>query len=492
MPGLILPGFLRHPSGHSTHQKKHSRSQHASPDVSDGEGDHDQRLSSHHAKKMPDLADAVAKANKRLSFPFGKKEHQCSALSLECELESPPIVLHGNAEDSTGALLSGQFVVDVKEDSIDLEAFGAALNLRVTHKRPFQSHCNDCASQVTEIKRWNFLASTPLKVHRGRHLFPFSMLVDGHLPASSCSSLLTVAYELKSEARVTPECLPAQSHNTVKFARPIVVKRSIRQAELPHHSVRLFPPTNIKASAHYQTTIHPTGSNNVTLKLDGLMSLNEKTRTLDIWRLKKISWKLEEHTKTVAPACRKHQPLLAPEAESTAEASRLKGLHRQQVRLLGEKHIHDGWKSDFSGTDGTVDYEFDYTITQRRSKAGHLKYACDGKTADGTETTHTLCLELVVSKEYAPEGRPDHSAHTGTGRILRMSFNVVLTDHPGMGISWDEESPPTYQDVPPSPPSYLQPIDYEDVPITEYEDLQCLEGARINGAPPSRRPSGSA
>jgi hypothetical protein len=65
-------------------------------------------------------------------------------------------------------------------------------------------------------------------------------------------------------------------------------------------------------------------------------------------------------------------------------------------------------------------------------------------------------VEMVVSQEYAQVGKPNLVTQTGVGRILRMHFATVLTDRAGLGISWDNEAPPVYQDVPPSPPSYME------------------------------------
>lgn len=490
MPGRVTT-FFRNPSGNIAHIKKATvnRSRHASPDVSDGEDDH-HRHHHHYAVKMPDLADAL-KSHRRLSLPFGKKDSHPSAFSLSWNIESPPIIFHGTASESTGALVSGTMIIDVKEEMVELDTFNAALNIHISHKRPYQNHCPECANQYTELQAWTFLAH-PTVLHRGHHVFPFSTLLDGHLPASMSSSFMSIAYEFKAEAVVAPRSLPTPSSpSAVKFERTLPVKRSLPGSEVPHHSVRLFPPTNIKSSVHYDTVIHPTGSNKVTLKLDGLMNLNDKTKTLDIWKLKKVTWKLEELTKTIAPACEKHShgaqpiPSNSSSSEDDESATPKKGLARSEVRLLGEKNLHEGWKSDYTGTDGTVDMEFDYMVNQRCRK-GQLKYAADSKSRDGTEITHSLLIELVVSKEFAPEGRPHQSAQTGTGRILRMHFGVVLTEHPGLGVSWDEEAPPVYQDVPPSPPQYELPE-----PPIEYEDLEFLDARRMSGEPPSRRASGS-
>jgi hypothetical protein len=417
---------------------------------------------------MPDLADAVKKHH-RISLPFGKSsKDQVSAVSIDWSIESPPVVFHGNAEDSTGALITGQMFLDVKEEAVEIGSFSASLKLHVFQKRPFQSHCTDCQNQYTELQAWQLLAH-PTTLRKGRHAYPFSILLGGHLPATMDTPLAAISYEFKADAYVTRginstsgTCAP------VRFERTIPVKRSLPENEIPHHSVRVFPPTNIKASAHYNNVIHPTGTNTVNLRLDGLMSRNEKAKTIDFWRLKKVTWRLEETIKTVAPACERHAPAQAQDPEK-------KGLPRNEVRVLGEKHLHEGWKSDFTGTDGKVEMEFDYFANQYKSHSKELKYACDTKSHDGIEVTHSLLIELVVSREYAPEGKPQLATQTGTGRILRMHYGVVMTDHAGMGVSWDNEAPPVYQDVPPSPPAYPM----QESPI-EYESLEQLDAHRLS------------
>ncbi|CAM1510202.1 Fc.00g005370.m01.CDS01 [Cosmosporella sp. VM-42] len=475
MPHRVA-NFLRTSSGNIAQIKKVavSRSRTTSPYNSDGE-DHPHNL----AVKMPDLTDAVKKHH-RISLPFGKssKDHHNSAVSLDWSIESPPIVFHGTPDESTGALVSGQMFIDVKEDFVELNYFTATLNLHTVQKRPYSGHCTDCANQNTELKSWQFLAH-PTKLPRGRHPYPFSVLLDGHLPASTDTPLVSVNYEFKADALIT-RCSNSStgSCSPVKFEKTLTVKRSLPEPEFPHHSVRVFPPTNIKASAHYNSVIHPTGTSTVTLKLDGLMSHNEKAKTMEFWRLKKITWRFEETVKTTAPACERHMP------STTAEPEK-KTLLRNEVRVLAEKHLHEGWKSDFSGSDGTVDMEFDYTVNnQYRPHNRDSKYACDVKVKDGIEVVHSLQIELVVSKEYAPEGKPQMATQTGTGRILRMHYAIVLTDHPGMGVSWDNEAPPVYQDVPPSPPGYPTP---EEPPI-EYEDLQRLDAIHLS-AQSSPQPS---
>ncbi|KAI1056855.1 Endocytosis regulator [Fusarium irregulare] len=469
MPHRVA-NFIRTSSGNIAQIKKVARSRTNSPYTSDGE-DRPQI----HAVKMAELADAVKKHH-RISLPFGKshKDH-ASDVSIDWSIESPPVVFHGNTEESTGALITGQMFLDVKEDIVEVGSFAASLKLHVYQKRPYQSHCTDCQNQYTELKSWQFLAQ-PTTLRKGRHPFPFSILLDGHLPATMDTPVVAISYEFKADAYVTKSIHSSSGSVTpIRFERTVPVKRSLPENEIPHHSVRVFPPTNIKASAHYNNIIHPTGTNTVSLRLDGLMSRNEKAKTIDFWRLKKVTWRLEETIKSQAPACERHAPAATQDTEK-------KSLPRQEVRVLGEKHLHDGWKSDFTGTDGNVELEFDYFANQYKSHTKELKYACDTKSLEGIEVTHSLLIELVVSREYAPEGKPQLATQTGTGRILRMHYGVVMTAHAGMGVSWDNEAPPVYQDVPPSPPAYPaieSPIQYDSLEHIDAHRLSSLSNSPL-------------
>jgi hypothetical protein len=255
--------------------------------------------------------------------------------------------------------------------------------------------------------------------------------------------LVSISYEFKAEAVPRSKDSPLAP---IKLEKVLDVRRSLPASETPHHSVRVFPPTNIKASAHYPHVIHPIGNNTLALRLDGIAKLNAKVNTVEYWRLKKLTWKLEETTKTVAPACGRHSPKLNGGAEAE---QRKKGVSRSETRVIGEKTLFSGWKSNYtSATDSQVELELDYSLGK------NAKYACDSKSRDGTEVTHQLMVEMVVSQEWAPVNKPSLVTHTGVGRILRMHFGTILTERAGIGISWDNEAPPIYQDVPPSPPAY--------------------------------------
>lgn len=487
MPHRVT-NFLRASSSHCGQKKKAagsgcgSSSATPSPYASDSDDN---------AVRMPDRATDGSKKSRRLSLPFCRLSasrenafhalhhhhhlHHASssaAVSLDWSIESPPVVFHGTADESTGALISGQMIMDVREDSVEVDNLSATLLLNVRQKRPFQNHCCACQQQTRELKTWRLLShSTPTTLRRGRHPFPFSTLLEGHLPASVDTTVISVTYTFKAEAIVVRGS--GTSCASVRFERDVTVKRSLPEAPYPHHSVRVFPPTNIQASAHYNHVIHPTSSTRLTLRINGLVARSEqRPQALDLWRLKKVTWRLEETAKTVAPACSKHA---APEAAAADDDSRR--AVRSETRVLGEKQLHEGWKSDFGDNDGTVHLELDFCVTQHKPHSHHLKYACDTKTRDGTEVTHSLLIELIVSRELAPDGKLDQTLLTGTGRILRMRFSVVLTEFAGLGVSWDNEAPPVYQDVPPSPPAYPS-----EEPI-EYEELDALDARRASLEP---------
>lgn len=390
----------------------------------------------------------------RLSFPgihlgrSHKDHHSNPHAQLSWQIESPPIIFHGDAENSTGALVSGQLFLDIKDEFYEIDSFRATLNIHVTQKKPFTVHCSECTNQHTLLKEWEFLAPPAHTLHRGVHPFPFSVLLDGHLPATLDSALVSISYEFKAEA------VPVRAGAApIKLEKLFDVKRSLPEPELPHHSVRVFPPTNVKASVHYQQVIHPIGTNTLTMRLDGIAKLNSGAAgTIEYWKLKKLTWRLEETLKTVAPACDKHKPAAGPDEDQQQQQQQQKrGMTRTETRVIGEKTLFSGWKSSYAGpTDSSVDLELEYALNK------HAKYSCDLQSRDGTEVSHQLMLEMVVSQECAPVGKPGLVTQTGVGRILRMHFGTVLTERGGIGISWDNEAPPIYQDVPASPPAYCE------------------------------------
>ncbi|KAH8163452.1 hypothetical protein CIB48_g4805 [Xylaria polymorpha] len=373
------------------------------------------------------------KEHRRLSFPslhlVGHKTQkdlsQNPNASLDWRIESSPAIFYGSPEESTGALISGQLQLRVKEESYEVENLEAKLEVRVTQKKPFNGHCQECASQKTELKSWSFL-SEPTALTQRTHEFPFSILLEGHLPATTDNHLLSIEYAFIAEARPRDGGLP------LKLRRTIDVRRSLSVPPTPHHSVRIFPPTSITANVHYDAVVHPHAISNLSLRLEGIGRQNASARSVD-----------------TLP-----KPHRGAEAGENANEAK-KGITRTDSRVIAHADLHSGWKADYYSAEGSIEAEIEYNTGGSSSSR---PVSCDVRGHDGTEVTHRLVVEMVVSQEYVPLAHTRHVTPTGVARILRMNFGVVITDRGGLGVSWDNEAPPIYQDVPPSPPSYARAV----------------------------------
>ncbi|KAG7142670.1 hypothetical protein HYQ45_001037 [Verticillium longisporum] len=416
----------------------------ASPSASDSEGDNRQTR-----KKK-------TRKHHRTFSPFGllyKKDDDQPKVSLDWLVETPPVMFHDDASRSAGALFTGMMHLDV-EETVQVDSFQASLQLHVHQKRPFAKHCTECSDQYTELKHWDFLPKA-VTLTPGRHAYPFSIHLRGHNPESIDTPVVAVSYEFKAQ-------IHCAGFHPLSFERDIPVKRALLGSDPLHQSMRVFPPTNVKATVFLNRVIHPSGTHKVQLRLDGITSLEGKR--LEIWKLKRLAWKLEETVCTTAPVCSRH----AAEGASTDQLT----VRRNEARILGGKEMHGGWKSDYNTSDARVEFEFEYGLTTRHTRKGDAMYACDVRAAadgTGTEISHSLSIEMLLSKELASSDIPNLVLATSDARVLRMRHAVILTEAPGLGVAWDAELPPVYDDVPPSPPSYPK-----DAAI-EYENLEVLD-----------------
>lgn len=416
-------------------------------------------------------------AHKRLSLSLispkssSNKLPQHQSATLDVLIESPPLVFYGPAASSTGALLSGQLILKIHEDSMAIEDFKMKLILEVTRKRPFHSHCPECSTSDEDLNSWTFLAG-PATLRRGEHTFPFSFLLQGHLPATMKGALSNIDYVLRGA--ITPK-----NGEPIKISQKLDVKRAIQPPETPRHSIRIFPPTNLTANCELPAIIHPIGETMVSMRIDGVVKRNVEAKSQTQWKLKRLTWRLDETQKTISPACPKHAAKLG-----TAEEGK-KGIAHQDVRTIGQEEMKSGWKADYSSPDGSIELEFPFSI---RSDA---KPVCDMKTEDGTEVTHVLVVEMIVAEEWCPFKKLNQCTPTGAARVLRMHFNTQVTERAGLGISWDEEQPPLYENVPASPPAYGVAEPYDGEPIPDYDDLEPLDSMTpefMARGTPQRRP----
>lgn len=350
------------------------------------------------------------------------------AATLNMVVESPPVVFYNSPQASSGAIFSGQLQLDVHEPYVTLDKFEMRFLAITTTKKPVHAHCPECASQETLVHKWD-LVTAPVSLRHGLHSYPFSHLLPGHLPATTHGSLATLDYYLDAVATMS-------NGEKVTYKRNVDVKRAIFPGN-EKHSIRIFPPTNLTASVKLPPVIHPIGDFPIEMRLSGITQNKGDSQTR--WRLRKLTWRIEETQKFVSPACHKHAQKVGGEG---------KGILHDDVRLIAHEEVKGGWKSDF--TEGNIDCEF------RAACNVALKPLCDMEAPNGMSVRHNLVIEMVVAEEWAPLKKPTQATPTGAARVLRTQFHLHVTERSGMGISWDEEQPPVYEDVPASPPTYMK------------------------------------
>ena len=384
---------------------------------------------------------------KRKSLSMSPKLSPAKPAKLDIAIEAPPLVMYGSAANSTGALLSGQLKLSISEEYLKLQFFEMQLLAKVTTRKPVAKDCPDCRSKINELFKWVFFHE-PARFPKGTHSFPFSYLLPGNLPASTNSPLGTIEYYLSAKALTALQ-------DTIAYEGPLNVCRALTPGQ-DRTSLRIFPPTNLTATIILPPVIYPIGEFNVQMRIAGCVE-NEATHQRR-WRIRKMNWRIDEHSKMISPPCPKHAYKVGGEG---------KGILHQDTRSLGGKDMKDGWKSDFDTQGGLIEMEFLASI----KPSSHP--ICDVDSPTGLAVTHNLVLELIVAEEMASLKTSKTVTPTGVARVLRMQFTVVLTERSGLGISWDEEQPPMYDDVPASPPNYARMDDYDGEPLP-YEDLERL------------------
>ncbi|KAF3908429.1 hypothetical protein ABW21_db0201737 [Orbilia brochopaga] len=345
--------------------------------------------------------------------------------SLNIQIESPPIVCYGTPTDSSGALLSGMLWLSVDAWECEFDSLKLTVQSIVSTKKPVVVGCPDCTSKTTDLQSWDFITAAHPLTH-GLHNYPFSYLVPGNLPASTNSHLGTIKYQLLARA-TTP------AGETIQFTQEIKVARSLLD-RTDRNSLRVFPPTNLAATLTLPPVIHRGGSFPVEMRLEGVVTRANQTR----WKLRKATWRIEERSRMISLACKHHSHKIGGEN---------KGVQYEDVKVLAMEEHKNGWKTDYSSADGKIDFEFSAGIPVS------VPATDDVDNGNGLSVSHCMVLELIVAEEYCPRNTKMVTP-TGSARVLRMQFNMSTTARSGMGISWEDECPPRYDDVPVSPPTY--------------------------------------
>jgi arrestin-related trafficking adapter 1 len=391
---------------------------------------------------------------------------------FDTTIESSPLVMYNSPSSSTGALLSTQIRLFVDDPSgrVTLTSWKRTLRAVSTTKKPVHKDCVGCSERIDVLSEADIISKPTTYLASNENSVPFQYLFSGNLPATTTCSLGAIHYELLIVG-VTSE------GQEIRYQKPLTLRRAIPEGSIKN-SIRIFPPTNLTGRVQLPQVVHPIGQFPVSMTLSGVVEKKETAQTR--WRLRKLMWRVEEHSNVTSTPCSKH-------ASKVPDG---KALLHSETRTLGADEIKTGWKTDFDTAGGEITLEFDASVA---TKPSH-KPVCDVDSPSGTKVTHNLVLELIVAEEFCSNKTPSMITPTGAARVLRMQFGLVVTERAGMGISWDEEMPPVYEDVPPSPPGYgsadrgdgawggAEIIEYTG-PALDYPELERIPSADPNGPP---------
>lgn len=319
-------------------------------------------------------ADAFASAYK------SPEEHP---IEICIDIESPPCVLYGSATESSGSLLSGLLSLRVKnpydsmqtggsvtpvtsgenkrKSTVGVNLSNAFSNLSVSNSqpaslspvpssnlqimagytkvtvtsvmltlvqkvhfhKPFMADlhsiqtCMNCQSKTTNLKSWDIQKnSKDLPV--GKYSFPFSCLISGSLPAKAAlgsNSETQIKYELcavvtyKDPRRGTG---PHQKDQLLQLVMPVPVTRSLPRGP-DKNSLRVFPPTELTATAVLPNVVYPKSTFPLEMKIEGI-SVGDRR-----WRMRKLTWRIDEITRIRNHACDVHKHELRKLEKSVKE-----------------------------------------------------------------------------------------------------------------------------------------------------------------------------
>ncbi|CEP64000.1 Ldb19p LALA0_S09e07360g [Lachancea lanzarotensis] len=222
--------------------------------------------------------------------------------------------------------------------TVSVQSVSISLVQKVRFAKPFVAdcptikECNDCCRKVTELARWDVLTKET-EIPLGDHVYPFSHLIPGSVPA-------TVAIGIDSKSEVKYELVAVASYKSVRTDQssvnfkpkvllrlPVPVTRSIIRGP-DRNLLRIFPPTDLVATAVLPNTIYPKSTFPLELKIDGISSVDRR------WRMRRLNWKIEEKSRVRLNACDVHKSKLkqlekeVAESESRKKATKTKPVKR--------------------------------------------------------------------------------------------------------------------------------------------------------------------
>lgn len=391
------------------------------------------RVLNHHSDKTSRLGLTPTSLN---SSSRKRSTRVPARFALRIDLESPPVVLYGQPHESTGSIISGVLKLEVlaphARDSlepvssrssegmlspvsssassaspeVEMDSVVLLLVQTMHYSKPFvvsASHigsCDKCHTRENTLARWDvLLEQVPFSV--GSHAYPFSHLIPGLLAATTklggSQSHSFVKYELVAVA--------TSGSSEVSLVVPVNILRSILRGP-DRNSQRVFPPTEVTASAVLPNVIYPKSTFPIELRMDNVVNSKQDRR----WRMRKLSWKLEEHTQVRAYACPNHDNKL----KVVEEAQRKTQLYKSLKLGLPGLHGNEGPSRNSGLHHSTVQTLMFYgppPVSSTGTRAEQIVAAAASASPSAVPAV-TGNQDIIEEEEDVPTNRPaDEAVH---------------------------------------------------------------------------------
>ncbi|KAH3669478.1 hypothetical protein OGAPHI_001599 [Ogataea philodendri] len=396
--------------------------------------------------------------------PNLNKTNPFAGLQISIQIESPPLMLYGLPENRSSAIFSGLLVLDVFPNENSAASGGVALvpsnSIRsvnslntvgtvskadyvevrdvqlsfiqiIDYGRPFEASsstmdsCADCRRKTTELAKWDVL-SRPSNFAKGSsHAFPFSHLVPGTVPATAVLSNVTcsIRYELICK---TTFVNTKGKLDEINLGLPVMIRRSLTRGQ-DRNSLRVFPPTDVTATAVIPNVAYPKSVFPVEIRMDNVCSAERR------WRMRKLNWKLEESVKVRVNHCDAHKSKYASIVEHT-------------------KRSHKGRKV-YKNCGGPGKPVYNYTFENPRRREVTEENEVPTETADQTASND---VTPSASHDLAPVASSWSVASGAENIVPQISNQIAPQMTPSLSASMSNDPHPTPAET--ETPMYVEEI----------------------------------
>lgn len=334
-------------------------------------------------------------------------------MKVTMNTETPPILMFGPSGDSTGAYFAGNVAVNVQKPTLitQMEIYF----IQVTkYSSPFISqsslqNCLQCQTHIEEIASWDLLPAKKLLDNTKEfYSYPISTLLSGDLPPSThLTKGSYIKYELVCVVRY-------EGGGLINLSMPIIIQRSILRSH-DRNSLRIFPPTDVTASAVIPNVVYPRSTFPIEIRMDHVVSKDRR------WRMRKLNWRLEESCIVRLNHCDDH-------------LQKFDAAQREMKRLQRNRKIHKS-----SGGLGHNTLNFYFEVPQKVLKARELAEQARQAAEQERERIQQGIDPVPVPTEQADMNLTNIQSPTISTNQIGSVASGTMTNNPSISQSLQDE-----------------------------------------------------